>query len=188
MPFFDHFDLLAPHYDRLLSYDSFETLQSLVDLQRNSRLLDAAGGTGRVSKLIENGSARVVVVDSSAGMLLQAKSSGLVVARTITENLPFEDAAFDRIIMVDALHHVANQKKTADEMWRVLGRGGRIVIEEPDIRTFPVKLIALFEKLALMRSHFLTPGEVVKLFEKYKPSTRVVSENHKSWIMIDKTL
>ena len=59
--------------------------------------------------------------------------------------------------MVDALHHVINHGQTAREMYRVLKPGGRIVIEEPDIRSFYVKLIAVAEKLLLMRSHFLSP-------------------------------
>ncbi len=57
--------------------------------------------------------------------------------------------------MVNALHHVCNQQETVNELWRTLQPGGRIVIEEPDVRTFAVKLFALGEKLALMRSHFL---------------------------------
>ena len=60
--------------------------------------------------------------------------------------------------MVDALHHVIHQGQTAREMYRVLKPGGRIVIEEPDIRKFGVKLIAVAEKLLLMRSHFLSPA------------------------------
>jgi len=35
---------------------------------------------------------------------------------------------------------------------RVLAPGGRLVIEEPDVERTPVRLIALAEKLALMRS------------------------------------
>ena len=49
-------------------------------------------------------------------------------------------------------------------MFRVLKPGGLLVIEEPDIRTFGVKLIAIAEKLLLMRSHFLAPEEITNLF------------------------
>jgi hypothetical protein len=34
------------------------------------------------------------------------------------------------------------------------------VIEEPDIKRFAVKLVALFEKLALMNSRFLSGEEI----------------------------
>ena len=54
-------------------------------------------------------------------------------------------------------------RATAKELWRVLKPGGRIVIEEPDIRTLPVKIMAIFEKLALMRSHFISPSEISQI-------------------------
>ena len=72
----------------------------------------------------------------------------------------FKDKSFDRVIMVDALHHVKDYRITIHELWRVLMPGGRIVIEEPDIQTFPVKLMALVEKIALMRSHFISSGVI----------------------------
>lgn len=59
---------------------------------------------------------------------------------------------FLRGIVVDALYHMVNQRQAAQELWHVLKPSGRIIIEEPDIRIFAVKLVALVEKLALMRS------------------------------------
>lgn len=41
--------------------------------------------------------------------------------------------------MVDALHHVINHAASAHEMFRVL-KPGLLIIEEPDIRTFGVKV------------------------------------------------
>jgi hypothetical protein len=38
------------------------------------------------------------------------------------------------------------------------------VIEEPDVRRFSVKLIALAERMALMRSVFFPPEELAALF------------------------
>jgi demethylmenaquinone methyltransferase/2-methoxy-6-polyprenyl-1,4-benzoquinol methylase len=65
---------------------------------------------------------------------------------------------------VDALHHVMDQAETIRELYRVLKVGGRLVVEEPDVRKFMVKLIAIGEKLALMRSHFLAPPAIEQLF------------------------
>jgi len=47
---------------------------------------------------------------------------------------------------------------------RVLDPGGRLVIEEPDIRHAGVKLIALMEKALLMGSRFLAADELASLF------------------------
>lgn len=108
---------------------------------------------------------RVVVADLSFRMLAEAnKKDGVQAVCSATESLPFLHGAFERIIMVDALHHVIHQRETIREMWRLLAPGGRIVIEEPDIRSFGVKLIAVGEKLLLMRSHFLSPPHIARLF------------------------
>jgi ubiquinone/menaquinone biosynthesis C-methylase UbiE len=87
---------------------------------------------------------------------------------------------------VDALHHVIDQRHTAHEMYRVLKPGGRIVIEEPDIRTFGVKLIALGEKLLLMRSHFLSPERIVALFSFDSAKTSVHAAEGSAWVVIEK--
>ena len=84
--------------------------------------------------------------------------------------------------MVDALHHVIDQPSTADEMFRLLKPGGRIIIEEPDIRTFGVKLIALAEKLLLMRSHFLSPQQIAGLFK----DAQVHTEDSSAWVVVTK--
>jgi demethylmenaquinone methyltransferase/2-methoxy-6-polyprenyl-1,4-benzoquinol methylase len=63
-------------------------------------------------------------------------------------------------------------------------KGGLLVIEEPDIRTFGVKLIALAEKLLLMRSHFLAPDEIMKLFPYGEKSIR--AENGTAWVVVKK--
>jgi demethylmenaquinone methyltransferase/2-methoxy-6-polyprenyl-1,4-benzoquinol methylase len=88
--------------------------------------------------------------------------------------------------MVDALHHVYHQGQTACEMYRVLKPGGRIVIEEPDIRKFGVKLIAVAEKLLLMRSHFLAPQKIVDLFSFDSAKANIHATEGNAWVVIEK--
>jgi demethylmenaquinone methyltransferase/2-methoxy-6-polyprenyl-1,4-benzoquinol methylase len=123
-------------------------------------------------------------------MLAESQGKGnLLRVCTHTEVTPFLDGSFKRIIMVDALHHVCDQPQTAQELWRVLAPGGYIVIEEPDLRTFSVKLVAVAEKLALMRSHFLAPEAIAALFDD--PNAQVSIETEKdgfnAWVIIRKT-
>ncbi len=185
MPGFDHFDFIAPLYHRIGAYSYFEMMLACADLPTAGILLDAGGGTGRVANALRDHAKQIVVADASLGMLRFAASSpDLKPAAAISEFLPFPNDSFDRVIMVDALHHVFHQSDTARELWRVLKPRGRIVIEEPDIRTFGVKLIAVAEKLLLMRSHFLAPGEITKLFEFGK--TSVQAKDGTAWVMIQK--
>ncbi len=164
MPILDHFSILAPYYDRVLGGDNSQNRLRLLEIQPGMRLLDAGGGTGRVSQMLGCLSCTIVIADVSQGMLKQAAlKPGLNPVQAEAEALPFVPASFDRILMVDAFHHVANQPKTIAQLWRALKPGGRLLIEEPDIQQFWVKLVALAEKLLLMRSHFLPPERIEAL-------------------------
>jgi demethylmenaquinone methyltransferase/2-methoxy-6-polyprenyl-1,4-benzoquinol methylase len=187
MPLLDHFDLLAPFYDSLIQFQAAERLISMAGLPVAGLLLDAGGGTGRVSQTLTGQAGQIVVADISHKMLRQAAGKkGLKPVRAHTEALPFPSHAFDRIIMVDAFHHLIDQVQTAREMWRLLKPGGRILIEEPDIRTLAVKLVAIVEKVALMRSRFLSPARIASLFYFPHVRTQIKREGFNAWIVIDK--
>ncbi len=186
MPF-NHFNLLAPYYDRFLKPDDPTRFGARIGLPISGMLLDAGGGTGGKSHPLMKMVSAIVVADSSMGMLHEAsKKPGLMTVCAETERLPFIAGSFERIMMVDALHHVSDYRATAKEFWRVLKPGGRIIIEEPDIRTFPVKIMAAFEKLVLMRSHFKSTKHIADSFDDPDASVDVEVENSTAWIVISK--
>jgi len=187
MPSLDHFGIIAPFYDRTIPLKAPQHLIELIGLPIEGAILDAGGGTGRVAQAFEHLATRVVVVDLSIGMLRQAGQKGrLWPVCSETESLPFPDASFERIVMVDALHHVLSQKRTVNELWRVLKSGGRIVIEEPDVRKLSVKFVALFEKIALMRSHFIAPPEIIAMFAHLNAMTQIKLDGFNAWVIVDK--
>ena len=165
-----HFDLIAPWYERLIHPQDPARLLEALQLTPESRVLDAGGGTGRVAQFLQP-ARQLVVVDLSVGMLRYAQEKpGVQAVAALTERLPFPDATFDRIVMVDALHHVFEQAASVSELWRVLAPSGRLIIEEPDFNLPIIKALALGEKLLLMRSHFLYPEEIAALLP---PEARV---------------
>ncbi len=188
MPIFDHFDFLAPLYEKFIQPKDPEEICTLAGLPVPGALLDAGGGTGRISQFLTGMAGDIVVADLSCKMLLEAsRKDGLRPVCSHIEKLPFPDASFERIIMVDALHHVCSQRDTAAELWRVLKPGGRMVIEEPDVRRWSVKLLALAEKLALMRSHFYSPPRIARLFQPYPQArTRIEADQFNAWVVIEK--
>ncbi len=183
----DHFGLLAPIYERLIRPRMPERLHHLVALPADGPLLDVGGGTGRVAQFFRREASAVVLVDVSLRMLAQAREkNGLLCVGGTAEGLPFPDGHFARVIIVDALHHVADQDDALREMWRVLRPGGRLVIEEPDVRRFVVKLVALAEKLTLMRSHFLSPPRIAALVADFGARPVIETEGYAAWVVAEK--
>ena len=158
-PPFDHFGVLAPLYERIIRPPDVGRLRHLCALRPTHRLLDVGGGTGRVSQYFREHAASVCIVDVSTGMLREALSKGGLCAGAGTaERLPFRDEVFDRVIAVDSFHHFRDQRRAARELVRVLVPGGRLVIEEPDVRRFSIKLVALVKLCADAQPFLPTRG------------------------------
>ncbi len=185
MPF-DHFSLIAGLYNRTAQFNPPPALLELLDLQPDDLLLDAGGGTGRVASALKKLVREVVVLDFSRGMLHFATDKGLAATCSPAERLPFASGAFDRIIMVDALHHVSDQHAVISEFWRVLAPAGKMVIIEPDIHKFAVKLIAFGEKALLMRSHFYSVEKMKTLLGKPGTQVRVIPMEMDVWVLAER--
>ncbi len=185
---FDHFDLLAPIYDLVLRPPDPTRLRELLRLPIDGPMLEAGGGTGRVSSQLRPLVEQLVIADLSQPMLREAKSKlWLLPVQSYVERLPFPNGYFERVLTVDALHHFCDQRVAVGELLRVLKSGGRMVIEEPDIRSFPVKLVALAEKLALMNSHFLTAEAIRGLVEDNGATAHIERDNSMIWVVTDKS-
>jgi demethylmenaquinone methyltransferase/2-methoxy-6-polyprenyl-1,4-benzoquinol methylase len=163
-PRYGHFNWIAPIYDGVFGRAHHDALLAHLSAESGQWVLDIGGGTGRVAGALADLGARVVVVDPSPPMLARARGRGLPAARALAEGLPFADDSVDRAFVVDAFHHFADQPMAARELVRVLRPGGRLVIEEPDIRRMSVKGIAVAERLALMQSRFRSPRDLQLLF------------------------
>lgn len=184
-----HFNWLAPLYDRVIHPPDPARIQSLLALPAEGWMLDAAGGTGRVSAQLCPMVDRLIINDLSFAMLRQAaqkENAGCLDRRVQArvERLPFTDGQFSRILVVDAFHHFSHQADSLRELVRLLAPGGLLLIEEPDIRRAGVKLIALAETLALMNSRFRAPGEMRVMVEAAGLSARAEDDQQgTAWVL-----
>ncbi len=187
---FDHFDLIARWYDRLISRPADDPLSALLDVEPGQWVLDVGGGTGRNTHALSALGARVVVCDFADGMVRQARGKGLPAVRGSVTYLPFRNNSADRILVVDAFHHFVHpspqfaQQRAAQELLRVLRPGGRLVVEEPDIRRFGTKMIAWMERLLLMGSRFWAADDLVALFEAAGARTLHIASDQLSATMV----
>ncbi|TLN03911.1 class I SAM-dependent methyltransferase [bacterium] len=182
MPRFDQFGVIAPFTERMVLPPLPGPLLELLVLAPGMDVLDAGGGTARVATVAAHAGARLTVAD-----LTQAAAHKAARSRAAGERLPFPDASFDRVLMVDALHRIRNQQQAVKELFRVLRPAGRLLIEEPDVDQFGVKLLALGEKLLHFHSHFLSRKGILALFSN-APSARVTlrCEDSMLWLLVEK--
>lgn len=168
---FDHFNLIARWYDRLIRRPADDPLPELLAVEPGQTVLDVGGGTGRNSHRWREAGARVIVCDFAGEMVRQARGRVTLAVLGSVTHLPLAADSADRVLVVDAFHHFvqpspeAAQPRAAAELLRVLRPGGRLVIEEPDIARRRVQLIALGERLLLMGSRFWSPTGLAALFE-----------------------
>ncbi len=185
----DHFEFLAPVYERIIRPADLTRLRRLAALDSRDVLLEVGGGTGRVSGRFVGAAHAVVVLDASFGMLRQAKTKlGALLCQGISERLPFRNETFTKVVAVDSFHHFQDRRQAAAEMLRVLVPGGRLIIEEPDISLWQVKLVALAETLTLMRSHFWRLEEIVALFESHGARVWFEREPPNFWVVAIKAV
>ena len=184
MPGLDHFGLLAPLYDRLIRPPEAGRLIELAGLPIRGRLLDAGGGTGRIAQSLIGLASQIVVADESWKMLSRARAKpGLHVTAARAERLPFPAGGFERVIMVDAYHHLRDQDRSLAELLRVCAPGGVVVVEEPDIERVGVWAIALVERVALMHSRFRRAEEIASGFRELGAGVSIHRQATTAWIV-----
>jgi len=184
----DPFAALAPLYERFAGASDTTALRALLGQPTEGWLADVGGGTGRVAVALRDLARQVVVVDPSRAMLSRAREkASLHLVRAVTEALPFPDGSLARIVVVDAFHHFADQDGSVRELWRVLAPGGRLVVEEPDARRLPARLIALGERILGFDSHFREPARIAAAFAALGATVRVESSSGlAAWIVVEK--
>jgi len=99
------------------------------------RCLDLGSDNGVVSLLLRRAGGRWASADLTAEAV--ASIRGLVgtdVQQTDGERLPFADAEFDRVVVVDMLEHVEDDGRFAAELARVTRPGGLLVVNTPHLK------------------------------------------------------
>ena len=183
----DHFDLLAPVYEWVLHRPSPRRLKRFLGLPAPGRLLDIGGGTGRVAGALAGLTDTTVVGDLSLPMLRQVRKKTVPTLHPVatqSEALPFPDGTFHRALVVDALHHFIDQRRTLAELARVLRPGGILVVEEPDIDRWIIRGVARTERIFRMRSRFHPPLAIVEMMTEAGFAARVVERDRlRAWIL-----
>lgn len=105
-------------------------LTSFLEALPVGEALDAACGTGRLTRLLTSRGHRVIGVDSSPDMLARAAVPAAEFRQGDLHALPVDDSAVDLVVCGLALTHLPDLAPAFAEFARVLRRGGHLLISD----------------------------------------------------------
>ena len=142
------FDSVASNYDVMNDLMSFglhrlwkRFMVDAAKLRPGSHVLDLAGGTGDVARLLAKalkGTGTVVLSDINQSMLMRGRDrsidenaiGNIVLAQADAQQLPFADFEFDLVTIAFGLRNVTDKQLALEEIYRVLKPGGKVLILE----------------------------------------------------------
>jgi len=109
----------------------------------NGRVLDNGCGLGLYLEHLGASAQAALGVEFDGERAQQAGARGLRVVQAAGEHLPFGRDAFDLVLSHEVLEHVADDRRAAEEIARVLRPGGRAVVFVPN-RGYPFETHGIY--------------------------------------------
>jgi ubiquinone/menaquinone biosynthesis C-methylase UbiE len=167
----------ATRYGSLFRHLHHHVLRELLgELTPSSTVLEVACGTGHTTELLTSIGLSPIASDLTVQMMQQARerAAGVAFVRADAFRLPFRDNSFDAVVSTRFFHlfPLAEQRRLAQEMHRVLKPSGRLVV---DFDNFTSRwLLALpYFLYNLMRYRRAAPYAV---YNRIKPSERMLRD------------
>ncbi|CAA7615519.1 class I SAM-dependent methyltransferase [Magnetospirillum sp. SS-4] len=135
------FDAVAPRYDLMNDVMSLgihrlwkRSVARAAAPRPGQLIVDLAGGTGDVARLMAGDGRRVVVCDPSAGMMAvgrdRSAAAGVEFVEGKAEAMPFADDSVDTVTIAFGLRNATSPEAGLAEIFRVLKPGGRLLCLE----------------------------------------------------------
>ncbi len=137
-------------------------------------MLDVGSGTGILSQFAQavRGDLHFMMVDPAPGMLRFAPEfAEKVIGKA--ESLPFPPGLFDAVFAGDAVHHFSDPLTALEEIKRVMGPGGVLVVFDIDPGSPLGAFITQGEKILREPAHFYRPERLAGMLAPHGFDCRV---------------
>jgi ubiquinone/menaquinone biosynthesis C-methylase UbiE len=137
------FDMHAKHWDLCVEHKNHARVIEEIQLKKGAAVCDVGTGTGVLvpyimKKISKKG--KLIAIDYSSEMIKKAKEKwkNLKTEFLIADihSTPFDDESFDYVICNACFPHFENKKKALKEIYRILKKGGTVVISHPTGKEF----------------------------------------------------
>lgn len=137
--------------------------------KRSLKILDVGCGTGLLTKKLTS-FGEVIGIDISDEALKYAKKRGVRLKKASVNKLPFKSGSFELVVCIDVINHQdVDSEKALRQMYRVLKKGGLLVIRSQANRWLRlnhdkhVKLKERYDKGQLLRKLERAGFKIIKL-------------------------
>jgi ubiquinone/menaquinone biosynthesis C-methylase UbiE len=126
----DEYDVFTPESNAKL----IAAFRRLTGLQEGAYVADLGCGSGAFTELLRQAGYRAIGLDISPKLIALGRSKypSLELVEGDVENLPFETASFDGLLLSGVVHHFPDPRRFAAEAFRVLRPGGRFMAFDPN--------------------------------------------------------
>ena len=168
----EFFDKVSGHYEKGLfgkwTFDLQRRVVEEIGVKKGMKILDVGCGTGNFLKLLadKNKDLKLYGIDVSTKMLEIAKGKlgGKVILENVSaEDIEFKNESFDYVVSVEAFHHFVDKDKAMENFYRVLKKGGKLIIVDLN---FGVVLNWVFNKVEPGNTGMTSRGRFKELFKE----------------------
>lgn len=126
----DSYDVFTPQGNARL----IAAFVRLTGLPPGTRVADIGCGSGVFTELLRQAGYNSVGLDISPKLIAlgRAKYPGVELREGDAENLPFETASLDGVLLGGLVHHFPDPRRLAGEVYRVLKPGGHFMAFDPN--------------------------------------------------------
>jgi 2-polyprenyl-3-methyl-5-hydroxy-6-metoxy-1,4-benzoquinol methylase len=119
----------------VLKQSKFREISTLLGPTERLDCLDLGSDNGVISYLLRQRGGNWASADLDVNAVRSIEELVKTnVHRLDGQTLPFADASFDRVVIVDMLEHVADDRRFASEIFRVLRPGGVVIVNVPHLK------------------------------------------------------
>lgn len=171
----DPWDKVAEGYAKTtmrLFQGYIERALQLVELSRESRILDVACGPGTLALHAANSVNSVDAIDFSESMISilnenieSQKFSNIKTKCADAQNLPYEDGSFDAAFSMFGLMFFPDRMKGYSEMYRTLKPGGKVLVSSWAPVSQSPAMQAMFGAIRAMKPEIPEPQTVIDSLE-----------------------
>ena len=151
----------------------------------NGKLLDIGSATGFFMDLAEKRGFEVTGVEISDFAAEIGRKKGLKIITGDLIDQKFTESHFDVITMFDVLEHVPKPKEIIREVYRILKKGGLVVINTPDVESLWARVLGTHWQLIMPPEHinYFSPKNLGDYLSKNGFEVKISSKIGKSFTL-----